>query len=433
MRTYLFLLVYPGVLFLVTYAWKDWFPAVGGLVVLTALFNHPEMPREVLGIRGLSLWNAMLLLTVPAWLAGRRREGFHWDLPPLAAAMLALCLLIMGMGFLRLALDPGRVVLSSSELVGEHLVDPLKFLVPALMVFDGARTRPRFSLALACILAVYVFLSILVQREVDWPRLAGGYSFNTWALHSIGETGFHRNGVSVMLAGASWALLCVRPLAGSRLRSMLLFAIAGFVAFSQALTGGRAGYLAWISLGLVLSLLRWRGALVLAPIAAAIVLTAVPAVRERALFGISSSERDAGTGAIDEEKLSSGRLKVWGYIVAKVGESPWVGFGKLGYQRSGIYEFVRAESEEPLPHPHSAYLEWLLDNGWLGMAPLVVVYGLVLALSLILFTDSRHPLFIVAGGVALASFSPSWSAASRVGPGIRTRKRRECGARSASC
>ena len=349
MRTYLFLLVYPGVLFLVTYAWKDWFPAVGGLVVLTAVFNHPEMPREVLGIRGLNLWNVMLLLTVPAWLAGRRRQGLRWDLPPLAGALLALYVLIIGMGFLRLALDPGHVVLGSSELVGEYLVDPLKFLVPALMVFDGARTRPRFWLALASILAVYVFLSILVLREVDWARLAGGYSFNTWALQAIGETGFHRNGVSVMLAGASWALLCVRPLAGSRLRSMLLLALAGFVVFAQALTGGRGGYLAWISVGLVLSLLRWRGALVLAPIAVAIVLTAVPAVRERALYGMNSSERDAGTGAIDEEKLSSGRLKVWGYMVAKVGESPWVGFGRLGYQRSGLYDFVKNESDEPLP------------------------------------------------------------------------------------
>jgi hypothetical protein len=107
MRTYLFLLVYPGVLFLVTYAWKDWFPAVGGLVVLTAVFNHPEMPREVLGIRGLSLWNAMLLLTVPAWLAGRRRQRFRWDLPPLAAALFALYVLIIGMGFLPISVGTG--------------------------------------------------------------------------------------------------------------------------------------------------------------------------------------------------------------------------------------------------------------------------------------------------------------------------------------
>ena len=402
MRTYLFLLVYPGVLFLVTYAWKDWFPAVGGLVVLTAVFNHPEMPREVLGIRGLSLWNAMLLLTVPAWLAGRRREGLRWDLPPLAGVMLALYVLVMCMGFLRLALAPGDLTLSTSQLVGEYLVDPLKFLVPALMIFDGARTRPRFRLALASILAVYVFLSILVLREVGLPRLAGGHSFNVLALQAIEETGFHRNAVSVMLAGASWALVCIRPLSGSRLRSAVLLAIAGFVVFAQALTGGRGGYLAWISVGLVLGLLRWRGALVLAPIAVAIVLAIVPDVRERALYGIGSSEQDIESGPIDEEKLSSGRLKAWGYMVTKVGESPWVGFGRLGYQRSGLYESLRTETQDAFPHPHNAYLEWLLDNGWLGMAPLVVLYALVLVLSLILFADARHPVFVVAGGVAVS-------------------------------
>jgi O-antigen ligase len=401
MRTYLFILVYPGVLFLVTYAWKDWFPAVGGLALMTAVLNNPEMPRQVLGIRGLNLWNLMLLLIVPAWIAGRRREGLRWDLPPLAGVMLALYVLVMVIGFLRLALAPGPVTLSTSELVGECLINPLKYLIPGLMIFDGARTRPRFLLAVASILAVYVFVSILVLREVDVSLLAGGSSLNDWGLQAGLVTGFHRNGVSVMLAGASWALLCIRPLASSRVRSMVLLAIAGLVVFAQALTGGRGGYLAWIGVGLVLSLLRWRGALVVAPIVVSIVLTAVPSVRERALYGISLSEQDAATGPIDEEKLSSGRLEVWGYMVAKVRESPLVGFGRLGYHRSGLHAFLWAKTHA-FPHPHNAYLEWLLDNGWLGMAPLMVLNGLVLLLSLILFTDSRHPAFVAAGGMAFS-------------------------------
>jgi O-antigen ligase len=321
--------------------------------------------------------------------------------------LFALYVAVMGVSFLRLWLEPGPVTASTSELVGEYLLNPLKFLVPALMVFDGVRTRSRFVLALASILAVYVFLSILVIREIPLSEVVGGGSLSDWGLRRVlSETGFHRNGASVMLAGASWALLSVRPLAGSRRISLALLGIAGLVLFAQALTGGRGGYLAWFAVGLVLSLLRWRGTLLLAPIAVLLVLVLVPAVRERALEGLSESEQDLQDvetpGHVDTQALSSGRVKVWPYMLAKVGEAPFVGFGRIGYERSGLHAFLSTDVDDSFPHPHSAYLEWLLDNGWLGMAPMGVLYGLVLLLSLILFTDSRHPSFVVAGGVAFA-------------------------------
>jgi O-antigen ligase len=410
MRTYLFFLMYPGALFLVIYAWKDWFPAVCGLLLMAAAIPNPEMPREVLGITGLNIWNLVLLCIVPAWIAGRRREGLRWDLPPPAAALLAVYVLVMAVGFLRLAIAPAPVNLKASQLVGEDLINPLKFLVPALLVFDGARTRSRLHLALASILGIYVFLSVLVLREMSLADMRGAESLSVLGLRGVvGVTGLHRNAVSVMLAGASWALLAVRPLAASRLRSAALVGLAGLVLIAQALTGGRGGYVAWIGVGLVLGLLRWRGTLVLVPIVLSAVLAAVPAVRERALYGISDADEDerptgpAGeAGPIDSYRLSAGRLEVWPYMVAKIGESPLVGFGRLGYQRSGLYAFLRSQVDATFPHPHNAYIEWLLDNGWLGMAPMVVLYGLVLVLSLILFRDSRHPLFVAVGGVAFA-------------------------------
>jgi O-antigen ligase len=89
-------------------------------------------------------------------------------------------------------------------------------------------------------------------------------------------------------------------------------------------------------------------------------------------------------------------------MIAKIGESPLVGYGRLGYLRSGLYNYLKTEVDTTFPHPHNAYIEWLLDNGWIGMAPMIVMYGLILALSLILFRDSRHPFFVAAGGVCFA-------------------------------
>jgi O-antigen ligase len=409
MRVYL---ISFGTLFLAVYAWKDWFPAAAGLVLMMAINYNPDMPRSMLGIPGLNLWNFLLLATLPAWLVGRRREALRWDLPTAAALLLAAYVLIIGIGFVRLFVDPAPVQLDTADLVGEYFINPLKYLLPALMIFDGARNRLRWLLAVACVLGVYVFLSLLVVKWIPLSGVvSGGGEFAHRALRRLGrETGFFRTGLSVMLAGGSWAILSLRPVFRSRLVSLGLLGAASFVAFAMALTAGRGGYLAWICVGFVLSLLRWRSLAVLAPIAVALVIAVAPGVRERALEGVSSSdESSADPGgdpdSVDTETLSAGRLKVWPYVVAQIGESPLVGYGRRGYDRSGVHAKITAEVDPFFPHPHNAYLEWLLDNGWLGMAPMLVLYALVVSCSLILFTDSRHPLFVATGGLAFALVS----------------------------
>jgi O-antigen ligase len=217
-------------------------------------------------------------------------------------------------------------------------------------------------------------------------------------------TGFHRTALSVMLAGASWAILSARVLFPSRLLSWGTLGVAGIVLVGQAMSTGRAGYLAWVCVGLVLCLLRWRIFLLLGPLAVAGILALVPAVKGRALEGILTGDRtsEEGEGALDEEKLSAGRLGVWPYMLEKVKESPLVGFGRRGYDRSGLAAFIHDEVDPTFPHPHSAYIEWLLDNGWLGLAVIVSFYLLVLHHSLVLFRDSSHPLYEAAGGMAFA-------------------------------
>jgi hypothetical protein len=401
MRVYI---MYLGTLFLATYAWRDWFPAAAGLVLTMAVNYHPDMPREMFGIPGLNPWNFLLLATIPAWIAGRRREGLRWDLPTPAAVLLTVYVGLICAGFVRLFLDHGSLAIDMSDLVGEYFVNPMKYLVPAVMIFDGARTRKRWLFAVAGVLGVYVFLSLLVMKWMPLRDALTGAGLGTHAMLRLDrETGFFRTGLSVMLAGGSWALLSLRPVFRSRLVRLALLGLAGFLAFAMALTAGRGGYLAWICVGIVLGLLRWRAALALAPVALSLVLLVVPGVGERALEGFSSADTSAADpGSVDTETLSAGRLKVWPYMLAKVWESPLVGFGRLGYDRSGLRAQITAEVDQTFPHPHNAYIEWLLDNGWLGMAPMLVLYGLALACSLILFTDSRHPLFVATGGMAFA-------------------------------
>jgi O-antigen ligase len=92
----------------------------------------------------------------------------------------------------------------------------------------------------------------------------------------------------------------------------------------------------------------------------------------------------------------------WPYVIEKIAESPWIGYGREAMMRTGLAAQLWLDFAESFPHPHNAYLQWLLDNGWLGFIPVMLFYLLVLRRSLVLLRDGRDPLFVAAGGMALA-------------------------------
>jgi O-antigen ligase len=183
------------------------------------------------------------------------------------------------------------------------------------------------------------------------------------------------------------------------------------ILYAQALTGGRAGYGTWLAVGLALSLMRARRYLLIIPAVAAMVLALVPAARERMLQGFTGEERHAkatpdpsplGDETPDDYTITAGRTLIWPYVVDKIAESPLYGHGRQAMIRTGLARLLREELRESFPHPHNAYLEWLLDNGWLGMTLMVPFYLAVLWHAVSLFRDSRSPAFVAAGGATLA-------------------------------
>lgn len=396
--------IYLAIIFLSGYAWRDWFPPACGLVAISAMVNHPDMPGQMFGIGGLNPWNFLLFAILPAWLVGRWRDGYTWDLPPHLALLLATYVAIILVGFVRLLVEPSPIVMTRGEMIREYLLNPLKFMLPGLLFFDGARGRSRFLMGLGAIFFVYLFVAALVFKWMPLSQVGASGDIAVRSLRRLGaETGFYRTTVSVMLAGASWGVLAARGLFSSRLASLASFGLFLALVFAQALTGGRGGYLAWACVGLVLCLLRWRVLLLVGPLLVTAILVLVPPVRDRALEGFRpSADAQMGEEAVDQDTLSAGRLLVWPYMMAKIQEAPFFGYGRLGFQRSGLYAFLVQEVDPSFPHPHNAYLEWLLDNGWIGMCLTAPFYALVVLYSLVLFRDSSHPLFVAAGGLAFS-------------------------------
>jgi len=98
----------------------------------------------------------------------------------------------------------------------------------------------------------------------------------------------------------------------------------------------------------------------------------------------------------------AGRNIAWHFIIEKDRGVPAVGFGRLAMKRTGLSSMLWEKYREAFSHPHNAYLEMLLDNGWVGFLLVLPFYVVILWHSISLFRDSRSQVFVSAGGVACA-------------------------------
>lgn len=387
---------------LVIYAWRDWFYALCGAILLMAFVEHPDMPKNILGIQGLNPWNIVMLSVIAAWLVSRRPQGLLWDMPRYISLMLLLYLVVILVGWVRMMLDRSYLHYDTGMLISEHLVNTIKWIIPSLLLFDGARDRKRIIVASVAIIGVYLLLAVQVIR---WMPPESALTGNTLTARShkviLNEIGYHAVNMSMMLSGASWAALAMLPLAQSRRRKLLVVLAFFTIAYGQALTGGRMGYITWGVVGLVLSLIRWRRYLLLVPVVPIVLTLAVPGAVDRMLQGFGE-ENAAGDAYVNQYEVTSGRNLIWPHVIEKIQEKPTWGFGREAMARVGLVDYLWNHYRESFPHPHNAYLEMLLDNGLVGFLLVIPFYLVVLFHAVRLFRDRTSPLASAIGGMAAA-------------------------------
>jgi O-antigen ligase len=383
------------------YAWKDWYKSLCALIVLMAFLEHPDMPRTMFSIQGLNPWNLLLLVIIVAWLAQRGREGLVGHPPGAFVLLLLAFVVVVTTAFVRLMNDRQALLTDpgTAALVSEYLVNTLKWIIPGLLLFDGCRSRSRFLWGVFSILSLYVLLSLQVIR---WMPLDALVNQDLLARRSQkilrGEIGYYRVDLSVMLAGASWALFAAQSLVVSLHRRTLVLISVLLVVFAQALTAGRGGYFAWAVVGFSLTLLRWPRYLLLAPVLA-IALSLAPGVSGRLLEGFLDTKTRASE-EFDLDTLTAGRSNIWPPVIDKIAREPMAGYGRAAMERTGLSTTI--EPEELVGNPHSAYLEMLLDNGLVGLAVTLALFAYILAHSLSLTRDARSPVFVAIGAVTSA-------------------------------
>jgi O-antigen ligase len=387
---------------LAVYAWKDWFKSLCGLILLMAVIENDNMPKDMLGIQGFNVWNLLMLVVLLAWFMNRRREGLTWDMPRHINILLLLYLGVILVGWVRAAIDRSHIEnYPLRGLISEQLINTIKWVIPGLLLFHGCRTRKRLRLALVCLLAMYLLIAVQVIRHMPFAAIS---HYTEAALRTRGKidrnVGYNAVDISVFLAGAFWGIIAILPAIRKKIYWLGLLAAAGIVLFAQALTGGRGGYLAWGATGFVLCLLKWRKLLLLAPVVLMLLPVVFPGPTQRMLSGFG--ERNAeGQKVTNDYEVTSGRTRIWPYVIDKIGESPLIGYGRLGMNRTGLANQLMTQLGESFPHPHNMYLETLLDNGILGSMPILVFWLLMVIYSAQLFRNS-DPLCSAVGGLSLA-------------------------------
>lgn len=368
-----------------------------------AVNQHPDMPRSIGGIQGLNMWNMLLLNVVGAWWCKRRQEGLAWDMPRHFQTLLIIYFCVVFVSSLRFFFYPeawGELTLGS--LVSEFIINCLKWTFLAILLFDASRTRKHVVIGLACILALYLLLALQVIKHVPL-RYAVTSDFAGTAYKQIEKSvGYNRVTLSMMLGGASWAVLATLVLASKRLHKMGILAAAALIALGQALTGGRSGYVCWGVVGLVLCIVRWRRLLPLIPVMVLAVAIFLPGVRDRMLQGFGGTKGNIVV-ANDDYQMTSGRNFAWPYVIEQIWQSPIIGYGREGMTTTGIFEKIRTDyPDELFAHPHNAYLEVLLDSGIIGFLGVIPFYFVVLWHGFRLLLDRENALASATGGVACA-------------------------------
>ena len=392
------------VAFLSCYAWRNWFISLCWTILLMAVVQHPDFPKSLGGIQGANPWNFLFLMVFLAAWKERVQSGRPLDLPSVPKILLIGYLFVVVVGVLRLLTNMSDydTYFTFGSVISEYLINSIKWVIPGILLFYAVRTRERAAIAIGTILALYLLLALQVIKCMPFSYAVSGDDLAARASKlTQSRIGYDRVTLSMMLAGASWAVLSVVPLVKQNIYKIGLVGVAGIIALGQALTGGRTGYVAWGMVGLILATVRWRRLLPVIPVVALTVCMILPSVRERMLFGFGKTEGGIVTQQSSYE-MTSGRNIAWPLVIDKIYESPLIGHGREAMVTTGVRDILWEEYQEAFGHPHQAYLQILLDNGLVGFLIVIPFYLYCLRQGFVLLVDKGEPLNAAVGGMAVS-------------------------------
>lgn len=398
--------LYILVLCLAIYAWRNHFISICGLIILTAVMQRKEFPTAMLGIQGLNPWNLLFAVVVVAWFTMRQVDGRRWDLNRRAAGVLicfvvALTVTIARGYFAGAHAGPlhGRGALTYFS---DHLINPLKFLLLGVMLYDSCRSRRQVYIALLSLASVFVFWALMTMRFIPFSTLTSDGNFMRYRHRFDREIGLYATDMGMIFAGAFWTILGCWSLARKWRYRAAVVGSAGLVLVGLALTYSRGGYMTFFGVGILFAMVSWRWLLLGIPVGALIAAAVLPNAANRLAMGLSE-QTAAGVSETNMDEVTSGRMTyLWPNAIAQISERPVFGAGRLAILHTPMFDEVMAYTHGTCPnHPHNAYLELLMDAGVIGTLMIAPIYVGILLIGANLLRAKDDPLARAVGGAAL--------------------------------
>ena len=352
----------------------------------------------------------------------RKKEKLSWEMPNHLNFLLFMYSFFIIVSVLRYLSDPsGSIQLESVSkfeaalgvsAINEYLINCFKWVFPALIIFDGARDRNKYNFAVLMLVLMYLILALQVIKQMKFGSLGlSGNALQRKALKVLSRSvGYHRVNISMIMSGAFWAIFCLKEYVSSKHFYLLIIPSCLSILAAMAMTGGRTGYATWGVLGFIFCLFKWRKYFLLAPIVLVAIALVAPSAVERMLMGVVAEEAhfddnptvEFDSSNVDTQTLTSGRIVAWPEVWEAIVEAPYLGYGRNAMMNTGLTERLIFEDGESFPHPHNAYLEWLLDNGFIAAIPVFLFYLLIIKYSWSLLRDKKEVIYVVAGGMSFS-------------------------------
>ncbi|MBU0719521.1 MAG: O-antigen ligase family protein, partial [Planctomycetes bacterium] len=286
--------------------------------------------------------------------------------------------------------------------VFDDLLNPLKYVIPAIILYDTCRTRRQLLIALLGLIGLTTAYALLVIKTMPLAVLFDDSDFLRHRHRIDRDTGLMAIDMSMVMAAGFWGTMCALRCWRTWLPKCGLVAAAGAMLLALGLCHSRGGYITWAVLGILFGVVRWRAVLVAAPVVVVAVFAIFPSVHERLTTGLDS-QTVTGDASTDWHSVTAGRsTRIWPPVFEQFTESPLIGSGRRAILRTAAYDKI-LETDGVVPdHPHNAYLELLVDAGILGFLPAMCLYGGIAVISIRLFRRARDPILVAVGGTSMA-------------------------------
>jgi O-antigen ligase len=352
---------------------RDFRAGVVMLIVIMPISSSYVFPHSMFGITGLNPLNLLLATTLCAYAMNCAGSGAFKGFAPRPLVLLYVVPIVAGglLGMSHVGLIP-PVFLALDQIeydapggyLRDLVVKPLFLVLYALLVAAGvSRSRDPERYFTPLLISMFTMgvmvVGFTVASGVSLAELAGSYSRSFFS-----PLGMHANDLGRLYATAYALLLFIWDRTARPALKAVLVATMGIVAIALTLTFSRGAFIGFILVNVIYLFSRRKlKTLLMGAMVVPVVLFFMPgAVWSRFEMGF-------GQGA---DAVSAGRVKeIWLPLIPEVLDRPIWGHGLQSILWSDAMRHGRILE---VTHPHSAFLQALLDTGLIGLALLMMFW-----------------------------------------------------------